>query len=302
MSEKKSHSRRIKISNPDKLMFPDKGITKSDLVNYYQKISGYMLPYLKGRPLTLHRYPDGIGSKDFYQKDEPDYFPDWIATIEVKLKSGGIRHMVNCLKEETLIYLANQAMITPHIWLSRKDDLSKPDKLAFDLDPPEGNFEMVQQAAGDLKEILDTLGLPSFIMTTGSEGMHVLVPLDGKSKYDHTRDFAKSIADYLAFYNPETYTTETRIDKRKKRLFLDYLRNAYGQTMVAPYALRAMNGAPVATPLDWSEALEKNMSSRKYHYGNIFKRLAIKEDPWKDFNDHAANINDAKKKFEAMIK
>jgi bifunctional non-homologous end joining protein LigD len=302
MSKIMSSNRVINISNPDKLMFPDKGITKSDLVKYYQKISGYMLPYLKDRPLTLHRYPDGIESKDFYQKDEPDYFPDWIATIEVKLKSGGIRHMVNCLKEDTLIYLANQAMITPHIWLSHKDDLSKPDKLTFDLDPPEGNFEVVQQAAGDLKEILDTLGLPSFIMTTGSEGMHVLVPLDGKSKYDHTRDFAKSITYYLAKSNPELYTTELRVEKRNNRLFLDYLRNAYGQTTIAPYSLRARPCAPVATPLSWSEALEKKMSSRKYHYGNIFKRLARKEAPWKAFKDHAVSINDAKKKFEAMIK
>lgn len=296
----KSNSHRIEISNPDKLMFPDTGITKSDLVKYYQKISGYMLPYLKGRPLTLHRYPDGIEGKDFYQKDEPDYFPDWIATIEVKLKSGGIRHMVDCSKEETLIYLANQAMITPHIWLSRKDGLSKPDKLAFDLDPADDNFEVVQQAAGDLKEILDTLGLPSFIMTTGSEGMHVLVPLDGKSKYDHTRDFAKSIADYLANNNPELYTTELRIEKRNNRLFLDYLRNAYGQTMIAPYSLRARQGAPVATPLNWNEALEKDMNSRKYHYGNIFKRLARKEDPWKDYGDHSVNIKEAKKKFEVI--
>lgn len=296
----KSNSHRIEISNPDKLMFPDKGITKSGLVNYYQKISVYMLPYLKDRPLTLHRYPDGIESKDFYQKDEPDYFPDWIATIEVKLKNGGMRHMVDCSKEETLIYLANQAMITPHIWLSRKDDLGKPDKLAFDLDPAEDNFEVVQQAAGDLKEILDTLGLPSFIMTTGSEGMHVLVPLDGKSKYDHTRDFAKSITDYLAKNNPELYTTELRIEKRNNRLFLDYLRNAYGQTTIAPYSLRARPGAPVATLLSWSEALEKNMSSRKYHYGNIFKRLARKEDPWKDYGDHSVNIKEAKKKFEVI--
>lgn len=297
MGEKKSSNHDIEISNPDKVMFPDTGITKSELVKYYRKISGHILPYLIDRPLTMHNYPDGIESNDFYQKDEPGYFPDWIATIEVKLKKGGKRQMVNCRTEQTLIYLANKAMITPHIWLSSKSDLDKPDKLVFDLDPPEGNFELVQQAAADLKDLFDTLGLSSFVMTTGSKGMHIIIPLDGKSKFDSIHEFAKNIAEYLALNNPEKYTTETRIDKRKNRLFIDYLRNAYGQTMVAPYALRARNGAPVATPLDWNEALNKDMHSRKYNFGNIFRRLASKKDPWAGFKKHAGNIKQAEKKF-----
>ena len=297
----KNYNHHITISKPDKIMFPDTRLTKSELVDYYQKVSRNILPYLINRPLTLHRYPDGIENEDFYQKDKPDYFPGWIETIEVKLKKGGKRHMVNCKTEETLIYLVSQAMITPHIWLSNKNDLNKPDLLAFDLDPPEGNFKLVQQAAGDFKKLFDTLGIRSFVMTTGSEGMHILVSLDGKSNYGHSRDFAKSVAEYLASNNPDRYTTELRIKKRKNRLFLDYLRNSYGQTIVAPYSLRARKGAPIATPIDWNDALNKNMSSRKFHYGNILKSLDNREDPWKDFADHAVSIKDAKKKLEALL-
>ncbi len=300
MNEIKSNGQQFEISHPDKVLFPGAGINKTGLIEYYRKMAGYMLPFLKNRPLVMHRYPNGIGDKDFYQKEEPDYFPDWISITKVKLRDGGSEEMVQCNDEITLLYLANQAVITPHIWLSTDDDLEKPDRLIFDLDPPEGNFELVQKGALALRKIFDDLEMKSFVMTTGSKGMHVVVPLDGKTGFDRSRDFAKKVADKLAADQPDAFTTETRKNKRNNRLFLDYMRNAYGQTAVAPYALRARDGAPVATPLDWDEAGKKNMNPRKYNHGNIFRRLSAKEDPWKEMNRHRYSIEAAEKKFDKM--
>lgn len=298
MNKINSNGHTIEISHPDKIIFPDQSITKSGLVEYYQKIAGYILPYLEDRPLTMHRYPDGINGKDFYQKDEPDYFPGWIDTVNVKLREKGNQDFVVCNDEATLIYLANQASITPHIWLSQRDHLNNPDRLIFDLDPPEGDFEIVQEAARDLKKLFDKLEMKSFVMTTGSKGMHVMIPLDGKSTFDESRDFAKAVADKLAERRPDQYTVEPRKDKRRGRLFLDYMRNAYGQTAVAPYALRARKDAPVATPLDWEEALSSKTGPRSFHMGNIFKRLSQKNDPWHEISRHHYSISKAHSKLQ----
>ena len=139
---------------------------------------------------------------------------------------------------DTLLYVVNQGSITPHVWLSKKDHLDKPDRMIFDLDPPEGNFDLVRKGARDLQDLFDELALTAFLMTTGSKGVHIVLPLDGKTSFDESREFASDVADYLAGKYPDRYTTETRKDKREGRLFIDYLRNSYGQTGVAPYSLR----------------------------------------------------------------
>mgnify|MGYP006284287333 CR=1 FL=1 len=249
----KANGHKIELSNPQKLIFQDENLTKKDLVEYYQKISGYILPYTKDRPMMLHRYPDGIDGKDFYQKEEPDYFPDWMDTITVKVKKAGQdeQEFVNCNSEASLLYIVNQATITPHVFLSKKDNLNYPDKMIYDLDPPEGKFEVVRQCARDFKNLFEELELNAFLMTTGSKGLHVVLPLDEKAVFNEVREFAKDIANLLANREPDKYTIETRKNKRKGRLFLDYMRNSHGATAVAPYSLRARKGAPVATPLGW---------------------------------------------------
>lgn len=271
-------------------MFPDQGLTKSDLITYYRKMAKQILPYLKDRPLVMHRYPDGIEGEDFYQKDEPEYFPEWIDTIEIELRKKGKQKLVNCNREATLLYLANQAAVTPHVWLSRKNRLEYPDRLVFDLDPPEGSFRLVQDGARDLKKLFERIDMRLFVMATGSKGMHLLLPLDAKSGFDEARKFAKVAAEKLVAGHPEKYTLETRKEQRKGRLFLDYLRNAYGQTSVAPYSLRARKGAPVAVPLDWKEAVSSNMKPDKYNHYNIFRRLGRKKDPWKDLDKYGYSI------------
>ena len=297
MTKIKANRHTIEISNPDKEIFPGEGITKSGLVDFYRKISKHILPHLADRPLTMHRYPNGINGKSFYQKDEPDYFPGWIDTAKVELREKGEQDFVVCNNEATLLYLANQASITPHIWLSKTEKPEYPDRLIFDLDPPEGDFGIVQDGARDLKKFFDELEMKSFVMTTGSKGMHVVIPLDGKSKFDESRDFAKAVAEKLAKKNPEKYTIETRKNKRRGRLFIDYLRNAYGQTAVAPYAMRARKGAPVATPLEWSEATSSKTGPQTFHHGNIFRRLSQKKDPWHDIGNYSYNIGESTKKL-----
>lgn len=269
-------------SNLDKVLFPGAGITKEGLIDYYSRVSEYMLPHLKGRPLAMHRFPDGIDGKAFFQKEIPDYFPDWVDRVEVERKEEGPIDMVVAENQATLAYLGNQACIAIHIWLGRRDKLNQPDKMIFDLDPPKGRFDLVVKAARALRKRLEEeRGLPAFVMTTGSKGLHVVVPLRPKALFDEVREYARAVSEALAEAHPDEFTTETRKDKRKGRLFLDYLRNAYGQHSIAPYSVRAIEGAPVATPLEWDELSGLDRDAQAYTIKNIFRRLGQKGCPWK---------------------
>jgi bifunctional non-homologous end joining protein LigD len=290
MTDKKVevNSHTIELSNLDKVLFPDDGFTKGDLIDYYQRIAPTILPHLADHPLSLQRFPNGIKVEGFYQKEIPDYFPDWIRRVSVEVKEDQTRQaQVVCDNVETLVYLANQACLTLHPWLSRADKLNHPDKLIFDLDPPGDDFETVRFAAGRLREMLQEMGLVPFVMTTGSKGLHVVAPLDCSADFDEVRAFVRQLADELARREPERLTTETRKEQRQGRVFLDYLRNAYGQTGVVPYTVRAKPGAPVATPLDWAELANPRLHSQRYTLRNIFQRLGQKADPWQDMRDHA---------------
>ncbi len=292
----------IEISNLGKVFFPDENITKGDLIDYYRRIAPIMLPYLEERPLMMHRFPDGISKQGFYQKEISDYFPDYIQRTSVEKKEqGGSQTLVVCNNAATLVYLANQACITPHVWLSRRDNPEYPDKLIFDLDPPSVDFEPVRTGARLLKEMLEEIGLTSFVMTTGSKGLHVMVPLDRKGDFNTVRAFASGLADFLAQKEPELFTTETRKDKRQDRIFLDYLRNAYAQTAVPPYAVRAKFGAPVAAPLDWHELESRKLHSSTYNLKNIFRRLGQKDDPWQKAMHKPESLDKPRKRLEDMI-
>ncbi|RPI41419.1 MAG: ATP-dependent DNA ligase, partial [Bacteroidetes bacterium] len=211
MTTLKADGHQIELSNPGKVLFPAEGINKKDMVEYYRKISAWMLPWLENRPVMLHRYPDGIEGKNFYQKQEPEYFPGWIDTIRVKVKKRGqdIQEYVNCNSEATLLYIANQGTITPHVWLSRKESIEHPDKMIYDLDPPDGDFSIVRECAGDFRRLFEELELNVFAMTTGSKGAHLVVPLDGKTGFGESRRFARDLAGILAGRHPDRYTTET---------------------------------------------------------------------------------------------
>lgn len=289
----------IEISNPDKVLFPGDDLTKGDLVDYYRRIAEVALKYYRDRPLSMHRYPDGIDADDFFQKNAPDYFPDWIRRARLAKEDGQVDYVL-ANNAATLVYLANQACITPHLALSRADRPHHPDRLIFDLDPADDDFSKVQSAAAKLKEALDELRLPVFVQTTGSRGLHLVVPLDRQADFDAVRDFSDRLTRRLANKDPELMTVEKRKAKRGDRVYLDVQRNAYGQTSVAPYAVRARQGAPVATPLRWREALAGDLDPRKYHVRNIFQRLGQIEDPWADIARHGCSLTNAREWLDEM--
>lgn len=291
----------VELSKTDKVFFPDDGYTKGDLINYFRDISDMMIPYLEDRPLVMLRYPDGIKGESFFHKDAPDYFPGWIKTKSIKKEEGGTVNHVICNNVATLVYVANQGCITPHIWLSKIDKIDYPDTLIFDLDPPGNDFSEVIFAAKKLHEFLmDELDLPSFIKTTGSKGVHVEIPLLRKEKFNDVREFGRNLSKILAGRYPDRLTTEVRKNKRSGRVFFDVARNAYAQTAVAPYAVRANPGAPVAVPVNWDE-LTGSMFSQKYNIKNIFRRLSQKKDPWVDFRKQAVSITGPAKKLEKLL-
>ena len=282
----------IEIDNADKVFYPDAGYTKADLVDYYQRIAAQMLPLIEGRPLTLHRFPDGIDGVNFIQKSVQDHYPDWMERVTVDKEDGQITHAV-APDADTLAWLADQGTIAFHVWLSRADKPHHPDRLIFDLDPPGDDFDQVIKAARCVRERLDALGLASFVMTTGSSGLHVVVPLDRSADFDTVRDFAERVAEQLAGEHPDDFTTAHRKDKRQGRLYLDIRRNAYAQTGIAPYSLRANPGAPIATPLDWDELGDAKIGPQRFHLGNIFRRLAQRNCPWADIDRQAQSLTSA---------
>jgi bifunctional non-homologous end joining protein LigD len=282
----------VKITHAGKILFPQDGITKGDLIRYYQRIASWMLPHLEGRPLSMQRFPDGIGRPGFFQKAVAAYYPKWIRTATVKKVGGTVKHVV-CDDAATLVYLANQGCITPHTWLSRADKLDRPDQMIFDLDPSTEDIAALIEAAHSFQEVLDDLELPAYLKSTGSRGLHVVVPLDRKQDFDAVREFARSVAGIVAARKPAQYTMEPYKAKRLGRIFLDVNRNAYAQTAAPAYAVRARNGAPVSVPLHWSE-LGKKFRPDGWTIRTIFDRLGKGEDPWKDFWRRAVSLDKAR--------
>jgi len=278
----------VEVSHPDKLLFPDGGISKGELAEYYARIADRMLPYLEGRPISMERYPDGIQADGFYQKKAQGYFPDWVHRITIELKDGGRQEQVSCENAATLVFLADQGCITPHVWLSREGALDRPDRLIFDLDPPGEEFGPVREAARLLLKLLERIRLRSFPMLTGSRGLHVVVPLDGSEDFDTARELGQVVAARLAAGDPERLTDEVRKAERGDRVFIDVARNAYGQTAVPPYAVRARPGAPVAVPIEWDE-LSSVDSAYRYSVANVFRRLAQKQEPWRDMEQRTSS-------------
>ncbi|MFE4775830.1 non-homologous end-joining DNA ligase [Streptomyces sp. NPDC056713] len=297
--------RTLDIHRPDKVLFPASGsgkeYTKSDLVEYYRAVARFMLPHLRGRPLMLERHPDGIDGPQFMQKNTPDHYPDWIDRVEVPKEGGTVVHTV-CEDTATLVYLADQACITLHRWLSRTDRtdrIGEPDRLVFDLDPPDGgDFTSVRQAARLMGELLDELKLPAGLMTTGSRGLHVVVPLTRRHAFDEVRDFATDVASTLADAHPDDLTIEARKEDRGDRLYLDVQRNAYAQTVVAPFAVRAKPGAPVAVPISWSQLDDPNLDARRWSIADAAEQG--RADPWAGLMQRGRSLGPARRLLDSL--
>jgi bifunctional non-homologous end joining protein LigD len=288
----------VPLSRLDKPFFPDDGISKGDLVGYYRDIAARMLGYLRDRPLVMGRYPDGAGGEGIVQKNVPGYFPDWVTRAEVKKQGGTVCHVV-CDKPATLVYLANQASVELHVFLSRLGSLDQPDQLVFDLDPPDHErFGDVCRHALWLRELLEgELGLTSYVKTTGGKGLHVHVPLRADDDFDSVRGFARDAAALLADRHPGELTVEQRRNQRGDRVYIDVMRNAYAQTVTAPYAVRARRGAPVATPLRWEELREGGLSPGQFTIRTVPGRLERSGDPWAGMSRHRRGLSAARRRL-----
>jgi bifunctional non-homologous end joining protein LigD len=284
----------IETAHLDKQMYPDSGPTKGEVLDYYRDVADVMLPHLRDRPLTLHRFPDGIARSGFFQQRAGQHFPEWLGTAVVPRAEGGdtVRHAL-CQDEASLLYLANQAVLEFHPWLSTVDQAEQPTRLVLDLDPPEGTgIAELRDTARRAAELFTRVGLVPFVQTTGGRGFHIVAPLDGQADYDLVRPLARDLARQLAETAPERLTTEQRKQARGDRIFLDVNRNAYGQTAIAPYSLRSRPGAPVATPIDLDEF--GRVTPDKYTLRNVRRRLATKPDPWADIGRHAVSAADVR--------
>ncbi|WP_077799351.1 non-homologous end-joining DNA ligase [Streptomyces sp. JHA26] len=298
--------RTVEVHRPGKVLFPagngrdgngGEEYTKGDLVDYHRAVAPFMLPHLRGRPLMLERHPDGVDGPRFMQKNTPEHYPDWISRTEVVKEGGTVRHTV-CDDTATLLYLADQAALTLHRWLSRSGRADRPDLMVFDLDPAGDDFPRVREAAGLLGELLDELKLPSAPMTTGSRGLHVVVPLEPRQDFDEVREFARDVADVLAAAHPDRLTTAARKKDRGDRLYLDIQRNAYAQTAVAPFTVRALPGAPVATPLSWDQLDDPGLHARRWTVANAVEQARAR--PWDGIMSRPRALGPARRRLEAL--
>ena len=271
--------RRV-ITHPDKVLFPDDGITKGELASYYEAIAPLMVPHVRGRPITMERYPAGIGKPGFIQKDVSRGFPPWLTRIEVPKKGGVVHHPI-VADTRSLLWIANQNCITPHVWTSRAPDLHHPDLCVFDLDPSrEGEPDALRAAALGLRDLLDELGLPSWVKTSGSKGFHIVVPLDARTPVREVAGFAHRVGALMVARDPEHLTQEFSKADRGGRMLVDTGRNGYGATFAAAYAVRAKPGAPVSAPCTWEEIAHGNVHPRTFTLRTMSARVADVGDLW----------------------
>lgn len=290
----------VEISRPEKELFgstDQPAVTKADLAEYYSRVAPVMVPHVRRRPISMQRFPDGIEGGSFYEKRVPDHFPAFVATVEVETAERN-QHQVMIDDERTLVFLANQACITPHTWLSTSADLHHPDQLVFDLDPTVPGLPAVRRATRQVGQLLEELGLRSVLKTTGSRGYHVVVPLQPGPDFDTVRAFARSVAEVLVARQPDLLTLEARKVNRGERVLVDIQRNAYAQTAVPPYAVRARPGAPVATPIRWDEL--SRVAPDAHTIASIGRRLGQTSEPWAGFEDDRQDLTAAAQRVSAL--
>lgn len=284
--------RTITVTHGDRVIFPDSRITKAEIVEHYHRVAPYMLPHVRGRPVMMQRFPGGAGSPPIYQKAMPSHFPDWIHRVTVPKVGGTVTHVV-CDDAATLVYIANQGCITPHVWLSRVEHLDRPDRMIIDLDPGSGGVADARFAARAARELLTEAGLVPHLMATGSRGYHVVAPLRPIEDFEEVRAVAFGISEALARRAPDRLTTEFRKSDRRGRLFLDCNRNAYAQTAVPVYAVRPRPGAPIAIPLEWDELDATEPDG--WTVRTIGERPERGPDPWHGFARHARSLDAARR-------
>jgi len=271
----------VSISHPEKVLFPEDGITKGELAAYYAAVAPLMLPHLKGRPVTMERFPAGIGQGGFLQKDVSKGFPAWLERVEAP-KKGGVVHYPLVNDDRSLQWIANQNCVTPHVWTSRVPDLYQPDICVFDLDPSQDEPEDLRAAALEVRDYLAELKLPSWVKTSGSKGFHIVVPLKKQAGFDEVAGFALNVAKELVQRDPDRLTLEFNKVDRGGRIFVDTGRNGWAATFAAAYAVRPKRGAPVSAPCTWQELESGAVGPQTFTLRSMPKRIDKVGELWAD--------------------
>jgi bifunctional non-homologous end joining protein LigD len=287
------------ITHPEKVLFPDDGITKGELAAYYEAIAPVMLPHLRSRPLTMERYPAGIGREGFWQKDVSKGFPDWLERVDVPKKDGVVHHPV-VTDVRSLLWTANQNTITHHVWTSRVPRLQYPDICVFDLDPSTDDVASVRAAAIGLRDLLEELTLASWIKTTGSKGFHIVVPLDGKTPMGQAARFVDAVGKLFVSLAPDSLTQEFSKADRRGRIYVDTGRNGYHSTFAAAYTVRARRGAPVSAPCTWKEVERGEVEPGTFTLRNIVDRVGTVGDVWADMRRRGKSLKRPTEKLARM--
>lgn len=283
----------IKLTHPGRVLYPGQGITKLELAKYYEQVADWMIPHLKGRPLTLVRCPEGYKKQCFYQRHVTESLRDPIRSIRVKEGRSTVSY-VAVDSAAGLIALVQMGVLEIHTWGSRQDHLEQPDRLTFDLDPdPALSWQRVKAAAQALRERLSDLGLHSFVKTTGGKGLHIVAPITPRQDWEVVKNFARKVAEVFAGGAPELYLATMSKAKRKGKIFIDYLRNARTATTVSAYSTRARANAPVSVPLSWDE-LATDVRGDHFTIRNVPQRLArLRRDPWEDYEESRAPLRES---------
>lgn len=277
------------ITHPEKVLFPEDGITKGELAAYYELIAPLMLPHLCGRPVTLERYHKGIHERGIFQKDVKKGFPEWLQRVEVAKNKGTVHHPIVC-DTRSLLWVANQNSITPHVWPSRVPDLFHPDLCVFDLDPMADDPPVLQAMTLALRDLLAELGLRSWVKTSGSKGFHVVVPLDGSAHFGQVSGFADAVGRIMVERYPKQLTLEFHKTDRAGRILVDTGRNHYSATYAATYAVRPRPGAPVSAPCSWEEVADGRAGPRSFTLRTMAQRVAEVGDLWADLHHHSVSL------------
>ena len=265
--------KHVAFTNLDKVFWPEEGYTKGDLIEYHRQISPWLLPYLQDRPLVMTRYPDGIDGKSFFQKDAPPYAPDWFRRVTV-WSEGSARELSYFVAEdeESLLYVINMGTIPLHIWSSRVSSLSQPDWCILDLDPKEAPFTDVVEVARTIHGICDEIALPAFAKTSGSSGIHVLVPLAGQLTYEQSRTLGQLLGRVVVAERPDIATLTRNPRKRDGKVYVDFVQNGHGRLLVAPFSVRPLPNAPVSAPLEWRE-VNRRLKIENHTIKSVPKRM-----------------------------
>lgn len=271
--------RAVRFTHPDKVLFPRARITKRDLARHLELVAPVMLPYVRDRPLALQVFPNGIEDRGHFMKEVPGHFPDWVDRVTVPKRGGSVTHVL-ANDAATLVYLAGQNVVTPHLWLSRADEPRRPDRLILDFDPSGGGFADVRAAARDAGDRLRDAGLVPYAMATGSRGIHVLCPLRRGPGFGDVHGFARALAEEMVAANPSRLTLEYKKVERGNKIYVDVNRNNYAQHAVAPYAVRPKPRAPVAVPLRWEELSDRRLKPDRWTVKSVAERVESEDDPW----------------------